>query len=77
MKKIKEGVFVDDCVKFMSRMDEKSIDLTVTSPPYDNLRNYKGYSFDFENIAKHLYRVTKEGASLSGSWGTKSTADEP
>jgi site-specific DNA-methyltransferase (adenine-specific) len=33
----------------------------VTSPPYDNLRDYKGYVFDFETIAKELYRVTKEG----------------
>jgi len=35
--------------------------LTVTSPPYDNLRDYKGYSFDFASIAKELYRVTKQG----------------
>lgn len=37
------------------------VDLTVTSPPYDNLRDYQGYSFDFETIAKELYRVTKPG----------------
>jgi site-specific DNA-methyltransferase (adenine-specific) len=37
------------------------IDLTVTSPPYDNLRDYKGYVFDFEPIAQQLYRVTKDG----------------
>jgi site-specific DNA-methyltransferase (adenine-specific) len=37
------------------------IDLTVTSPPYDNLRTYNGYSFDFENIAKELFRVAKDG----------------
>lgn len=42
-------------------MDDGFIDLTVTSPPYDNLRDYKGYSFDFESIAKELYRVTKIG----------------
>lgn len=35
--------------------------MTITSPPYDNLRKYKGYSFDFENLAKELYRVTKDG----------------
>ena len=68
---MEEGFFVDDCVAFMSRMDEKSIDLTVTSPPYDNLRNYKGYSFDFENIAKHLYRVTKEGGVVVWVVGDK------
>lgn len=37
------------------------VDLTVTSPPYDDLREYKGYSFDFETIAKELFRVTKAG----------------
>ena len=52
---------VTNCVEFMEKMDENSVDLTVTSPPYDNLRDYKGYSFDFEGIAKGLYRVTKEG----------------
>lgn len=42
-------------------MPDEFIDLTVTSPPYDNLRQYKGYSFPFEDIAKELYRVTKTG----------------
>lgn len=37
------------------------IDLTVTSPPYDGMRDYNGYSFPFEEIAKELFRVTKEG----------------
>lgn len=51
-----------DNVKFMKGyMDDESIDLTVTSPPYDDLRKYKGYSFDFEGVAKELYRVTKKG----------------
>jgi DNA modification methylase len=45
----------------MARMPDCFIDLTVTSPPYDNLRDYKGYTFPFEDIAKELYRVTKEG----------------
>jgi len=41
-------------------MEDGCIDLTLTSPPYDDLRNYKGYSFEFEKIAKELFRVTKE-----------------
>tara|TARA_R110002050_G_scaffold83900_1_gene179324 strand:- start:15 stop:734 length:720 start_codon:yes stop_codon:yes gene_type:complete len=45
----------------MARMKDNFIDLTITSPPYDNLRKYNGYSFDFESIAKELYRTTKEG----------------
>ena len=50
-----------DCLEGLKLLDDNSIDLTVTSPPYDNLRTYNGYSFDFDNIAKELYRVTKEG----------------
>ncbi|MFA6662234.1 MAG: site-specific DNA-methyltransferase [Bacilli bacterium] len=51
-----------DCVERLRQIDDESIDLTVTSPPYDDLRNYKeGYSFDFENVAKELFRVTKRG----------------
>jgi len=42
-------------------MPDGFLDLTVTSPPYDNLRTYNGYSFDFEAVAKELYRVTKPG----------------
>lgn len=50
-----------DCVDGLRMLDDNSINLTVTSPPYDNLRTYNGYSFDFETIAKELYRVTKNG----------------
>lgn len=45
----------------MAKMPDCFVDLTVTSPPYDNLRDYKGYSFPFEDIAKELFRVTKNG----------------
>jgi len=44
-----------------NRMPDNFLDLTVTSPPYDNLRTYNGFSFDFENLAKELFRVTKIG----------------
>lgn len=50
-----------DCLEVMATMPADSIDLTVTSPPYDNLRTYNGYAFDFEGIARELYRVTKPG----------------
>jgi len=45
----------------MKELPDGCVDLTVTSPPYDNLRTYNGYVFDFEGIAKELYRVTKDG----------------
>lgn len=54
-------IYNEDCVTTMHRMPDAYVDLTVTSPPYDNLREYKGYSFDFESVAKELYRVTKQG----------------
>lgn len=50
-----------DSAKLLKTISTETIDLTVTSPPYDNLRDYKGYDFDFETIAKELYRVTKLG----------------
>ena len=51
-----------DCANVMAeRIPDGAIDLTVTSPPYDNLRTYNGYTFDFEAIAAQLWRVTKPG----------------
>jgi len=50
-----------DCVEGMKELPNESIDLTITSPPYDDLRTYKGYSFDFFAVASELFRVTKTG----------------
>lgn len=61
----KNNVYNMDCLQGLKLMKDNSIDLTVTSPPYDNLRDYtkefKENSFNFESIAKELFRVTKEG----------------
>lgn len=54
-------IYNENCLETMERMQDNFIDLTVTSPPYDGLRSYNGYSFDFESIAQELYRVTKNG----------------
>lgn len=50
-----------DCVEGMKMLSDNSVDLTVTSPPYDSLRKYNGFTWDFEAVAKELYRVTKQG----------------
>lgn len=55
-----------DCLELMKNIPDKHIDLTITSPPYDNLRTYNGnideWCFEkFKNIAKELYRITKNG----------------
>lgn len=56
------NVYVIDAVLGMKDLPDECIDLTVTSPPYDNLRKYKTKKkFDFESVAKELYRITKQG----------------
>jgi site-specific DNA-methyltransferase (adenine-specific) len=54
-------IFVENCLETMAKMPDDFIQATITSPPYDNLRKYNGYSFDFEAIAAELWRVTKPG----------------
>ncbi len=54
-------LIVGSCVDALSEVPESSIDLTVTSPPYDKMRNYNGYAFDAESVGKALLRVTKDG----------------
>ena len=49
----------------LKQFPDNCIDLTCTSPPYDQLRTYKGFTFDFPTIAKELYRVTKDGRCCS------------
>lgn len=57
----KNEIIQADCLHVMRSFEDACIDLVVTSPPYDNLRNYSGYSFDFEKIAKELFRVIRHG----------------
>lgn len=50
-----------DCVEGMKLLPDNSVDLVVTSPPYDNLRQYNGFSFDLNATGKQIYRVLKDG----------------
>lgn len=50
-----------DSKDILQDFESSCIDLIVTSPPYDNLRDYEGFSFDFKAIAKELFRVLKNG----------------
>jgi len=54
-------IFVENCLETMNRMPNGFVDLVVTSPPYDNLRAYNGYSFDFHSVVDQLFRVVKPG----------------
>lgn len=57
-------IYAEDCLNTMAKMPNGFVDLTVTSPPYDNLRSYSGNPFPFDSfklIAEELYRITKNG----------------
>jgi site-specific DNA-methyltransferase (adenine-specific) len=53
-------IYVENCLDTMGRMPDSSIQATITSPPYDDLRKYNGYSFEFEAVAAELWRVTAQ-----------------
>lgn len=57
-------IYCEDNVQGLKRLPDGCIDLTVTSPPYDDLRTYKGFSWDFKALAAELYRVTKPGGVI-------------
>ncbi len=56
-----ERIYTENCIETMGRMPDGAIDMTITSPPYDDLRDYNGYHFPFEEIAESLYRKTADG----------------
>tara|TARA_R110000868_G_scaffold23303_4_gene94210 strand:+ start:72 stop:869 length:798 start_codon:yes stop_codon:yes gene_type:complete len=53
------SIYNEDCLLTMEKIDSESVDMVLTSPPYDGLRAYNGFSFDFESIARELSRVLK------------------
>ena len=62
MLKIKKNIiYNEDCLLTMQRLPKNCIDLVVTSPPYDDMRKYKGYSFDLKKVIEELLRVVKKG----------------
>jgi site-specific DNA-methyltransferase (adenine-specific) len=59
-------IYQGDCLEVMKDIPDNSVDLTVTSPPYDNLRTYNGNNalwgeHVWKAVIKYLYRVTKDG----------------
>jgi len=61
---ITNQIICGDCVEVMKEIPEESIDMVLTSPPYDNLRVYDGFSFNFKNTANELYRILKSGGTI-------------
>ena len=52
-------IFNGDCLDLLKDIADESVDMILTSPPYDNLRGYEGYTFSFESVAEHLARIVK------------------
>jgi site-specific DNA-methyltransferase (adenine-specific) len=50
-----------DCLDVLKTYDDNTFDLTIFSPPYDNLRDYNGYEMNLHLLGMELFRVTKEG----------------
>lgn len=57
-------IYCMDNVQGMKQLDNESVDLVVTSPPYDNLRNYNGFSFDLDGMITELLRIVKMGGVI-------------
>lgn len=57
-------IFNVNCLDYLKSITDDSIKFIITSPPYDDLRNYNGYSFEFENIAKELTRTLADGGVI-------------
>ncbi|MGB5014212.1 MAG: hypothetical protein WBO68_09295, partial [Pyrinomonadaceae bacterium] len=54
-------IYLESCTETLKRMPDDLIDMTITSPPYDDLRDYNGYHFPVEDIARGLFAKTKPG----------------
>lgn len=54
-------IYCRDCIDGMKDLDSCCIDLVVTSPPYDNLRTYKGFEFDIDSTVSQIFRILKDG----------------
>jgi len=50
-----------DCVEGMRLLPDESIDLVVTSPPYDEIRTYHGFKLDLHKVGQEIYRILKKG----------------
>ena len=58
-------IYNENCLTYLKTLPENSVKFTLTSPPYDDIRNYNGYSFPFEEIAQELWRTTKSGGVIA------------
>lgn len=54
-------IICGDAVEIMKKFPSNSVDIVVTSPPYDAVRDYRGFSLDLHAAGKEIHRVLKDG----------------
>jgi site-specific DNA-methyltransferase (adenine-specific) len=59
-----EKIYEENCLTTIERMSDDWLDMTITSPPYDDLRDYNGYHFPVEDIAAGLFAKTRPGGCV-------------
>jgi len=64
MGPLRNQIFNGECKEILSKIPKETFDMIISSPPYDNLRNYNGFKFEFYNIAEQLFRTLKKGRVL-------------
>ncbi len=57
-------IICGDAIKSLKKFKNNTFDLTVFSPPYDELRDYNGFILDLNALGSELYRVSKDGAPV-------------
>lgn len=62
---IPNRLYAGDAVELLKALDDESIDLCITSPPYDDIRDYHGKpKVDFNRLGEELFRVLKDGSMV-------------
>jgi len=61
---IENSIICGDCLEVIKEWDDNCVDLILTSPPYGDLRIYRGYHFYFDDMANSFFRVLKDGGVL-------------
>ena len=59
-----DSVICGDNCEVMRQWPDECIDLVVTSPPYDDLREYGKHEWDFYGVAWNLKRILKPGGVI-------------
>lgn len=61
LEQLRNNIICGDCAQVMTRIPDESIDMIVTSPPYDSIRDYKGFSVDLTKVGVESHRLLKDG----------------